>query len=245
MLTTRARHRFRELATLATALGILLASAPADAQTPRPPAPAAPAAPAPIERLGGDRVRVGNVMVDMAAREIRVEGVVNEVNILEFIAVPKGGFKAYESALELDTNAINFNLGLILIGLDSSRATHPKQHLDPDPPSGDPVDVLIEWDDNGSPRRIRAEEMVYNDVTKQTLPEGPWVYTGSVFSAANGAYLADTEGSLIGFVHSPAPVIDSPRPLSPGVYGSSRINPALGLSPGTKVQVIVRALPRN
>jgi len=71
-----------------------------------------------------------------------VRGTVTEAKTLEFIASTKGGFKGYESALELDTNAISFNLALILIGLDREHAVHPRRHFDPIPPKGDPVEIL-------------------------------------------------------------------------------------------------------
>jgi hypothetical protein len=201
--------------------------------------------PAPVERLGPNVLRVGNVQIDTAKKEISVRGVVTEANILEFLAVTKGGFKAYESALELDTNAINFNLALILIGLDQSRSVVPKAHLDPAIPQGDPVDIWVEWNDASGHKKVRAEQLIYNTQSKTTLSEGPWVYTGSVFVAETNAYLADIEGSLIGFVHTPAPVIDSPRQLSPGSYGNDVLNPALNLKAGAAVQLTVRALPRS
>lgn len=207
--------------------------------------PAAAKAAAPVERLGPDILRVGNVRIDTAKKEVSVAGVVNNVTTLEFLANTKGGFKAYESALELDTDAVNFNLALILIGLDPSRAVPPRFQLDPTPPQGDPVEIRVEWDESGRRRSVRAEQLVFNEVSKQTLSEGPWVYTGSTFSAQNNAYLADLEGSLIGFVHSNAPVIESPRPLAPGAYGSNRVNPNLNLKAGTRVVLIVGALPRE
>jgi hypothetical protein len=80
-------------------------------------------------------------------------------------------------------------------------------------------------------------------VTKQTLTEGPWVYTGSVFQEAN-TYLAETEGTLVGFMHTTAPIIESPRPLV-GVYGNSVINPDLNLKPGVSISLILRALPKT
>jgi hypothetical protein len=218
---------------------------PAGAAADRQDSKAGPKTAAPIERLSPDRLRVGNVHIDMARQEVSVTGTITDAMVLEFIAVAKGGFKAYESALELETSAINFNLALILIGLDPSRAVVPKFHIDPDLPKGDPVDVWIEWDDNGRQRRARAEEIVYNEKTKKTLTQGPWVYTGSVFAAESNAYLAEIEGTLIGFVHSPAPVIDSPRPLPGGDYGANKLNPALNLAPGMSVTLKVRALPRN
>jgi hypothetical protein len=219
---------------------------PAEAQQQPPPSPYnVPKGPAPVERIGRDTVRVGNVTVDTAKRELSVRGVVNDVTALEFIAVTKGGFKAYESVLELDTNAINFNLGLILMGLDHRRAVMPRHPGEKVLPKGDPVEIWVEWTDGSEKRRVRAEELVYNVKTKSTLTEGPWVYTGSVFVEHNNAYLADIEGSLIGFIHSMAPIIESPRPFTPGDYTANQMNPNLKLKPGTEILLTVRALPRE
>jgi hypothetical protein len=217
-----------------------LLTAQAGSQDSGPPKTAAP-----VERLGPSLLRVGNVRIDTEKKEIQVTGVVLEASVLEFLAVTKGGLKAYESALELDTNAINFNLALILIGLDPARAVPPKRQLDPAIPSGDPVELWVEWDESNTRRRVRAEELIYNQMSKTTIPDGPWVYTGSVFVAGANAYLADMEGSLIGFAHTPAAIIDSPRPLQAGGYGSDVLNPALKLKPGTSVVLTVKALPRN
>ena len=200
---------------------------------------------APVERLGPSLLRIGNIHVDTAKQEISVKGVVNDVEVLEFIANPKGGAKAYESAIEVDTDAVNFNLGLILIGLDHTRTKWPRRGDPPMLPNGDPVEIWIEWTDGAQQRRIRAEQLVYNEVTKTTLSEGPWVYTGSVFIPENNAFLADLNGALIGFVHRGTPVIDSPRPRPQGAYESNRFNPALELKAGTSVTLIVKALPRE
>jgi hypothetical protein len=165
------------------------------------------------------------------------------VTTLEFIAATKKGYKNYESAIELDTTAINLTVGLLLIGLDPARSVPPSRHLDPAAPKGDPVDIFVEWGEGDQHRRIKAEELVYDDVEKKTMSEGPFVYTGSVFSKANNGNLADVEGSLIGFVHSPAPVIDSPRVSARGPYGARKFNMELGLAPGTSVLLTVKALP--
>jgi hypothetical protein len=220
----------------------LVGAAPQQAgQSPTGPLDKPQPAASPIERLSPGLFRIGNIRIDTGKREISVNGVVNDARTLEFIAGTKGGFKNYETALELDTNAINFNLALILLGLDSARAVPPRRHLDPDPPKGDPVDVFIEWQDNGRARVVRAEELVYNEETKRTLPEGPWVYTGSLFVARANRYMADVDGTLIGFVHSPSTIIENPARLVGG-YGASQINPALNLKPGMAVKVTIRSI---
>jgi hypothetical protein len=217
------------------------------AQQPPPP-PRSPfegpaPAPSPIERIGPDVVRVGAVRVDTARKELSVNGFVNDVTVLEFLANTKGGWKAYESALELETNAINFNVACLLIGLDPAGAVISRFQFDPALPQGHPVEIFVEWDEGGRRRRVRAEELIYNRTTKETLTEGPWVYTGSVFREGN-FYMAETEGTLIGFMHTTAPIIESPRPLS-SRYGEAIVNPGLNLKPGTPVSLLVRALPRT
>lgn len=197
-----------------------------------------------IEKLGDGLLGVGSIRVDLAKREIAVPGVVLPARVLEFVASTKRGAKAYESALELDTDAVGFNLALILIGLDKAQAVPSRRHFDPRPPEGDPVEIWVEWREPGGPRRVRAEDLISNVQKKTTLPRGPWVYTGSVF-LPNGRYLADSQGVLIGFVHTPAPVIENPSSEGVAGYGSFQINPALNLNPGTPVKLTVIALPKG
>ncbi|HEV8394080.1 MAG TPA: YdjY domain-containing protein [Vicinamibacterales bacterium] len=201
-----------------------------------------PPPPSPAERIGKDLVRIGTITVDTARKEFSVGGFINDVQVLEFLANTKGGWKAYESAIELDTNAVNFNVSCLLIGLDNTDAVPSKMQFDPAPPQGHPLELFVEWDEGGKPRRVRAEQLIYNRVLKETLSEGPWVYTGSVFQQ-KVLYMAETEGALIGFMHTVAPIIESPRPIS-GPWGDTEINPEFNLKPGTQVKLIVRALPK-
>jgi hypothetical protein len=55
--------------------------------------------------------------------------------------------------------------------------------------------------------------------------------------------MADIDGVLIGFVHSPAPVIENPRSGAVGAYGAVVMNTHIGLAGGTKLQVTVKAAP--
>ena len=197
----------------------------------------------PVEKLGDNLFRIGNIRVDTAKREISVAGKVNRTTALEFIANTKGGMKAYESAFSMDTDAVMFNTALILIGLDKGNGVPTKFHFDPDPPKGDRVEIWVEWTVNGATKKLRAEEVVWNANTKQTLPAGQWVYTGSVF-LDDGRYLADRDGVLIGFVHTPAPIIE--RTAFERVnYGAMQLNSALGLTPDLPVTLSVRAIPKN
>lgn len=199
------------------------------------------AANSPLERLGPDLYRVGAIKVDTARRELTVAGTLNQVTVLEFVANARGGMKAYETALTLDTDAINFNVALVLIGLDKGRATPAKQHFDPNPVSGDPVELTIEWQAGRKKRRAPIETLLFDRSTNEALPPGEWVYTGSTFTP-DGRYLAAVEGTLIGFAHTPSSVIESAKGVALGRYGSIVLNPKLQLPPGAKLVLRVRSL---
>lgn len=197
----------------------------------------------PVEKLGEYLFRVGEIRVDTAKREIVVPGIVNRVTVLEFLANTRGGMKAYESAFTLNTDAVTFNAALVLIGLDKTRARVPTRHFDSMTPEGDAVEIWFECVKSECPR-TRAEQVIYDKATNQAIPEGPWVYTGSTF-LPSGQYLAELDGVLIGFVHSPAPIIENPRGAGLGRYGSVVLNPNLGLTSGTPIRLTVRALTQN
>jgi hypothetical protein len=149
----------------------------------------------------------------------------------------------YESVLELETDAFEFNLACILIGLDHQKAKPPRFHFDPEPTQGDPVEVRLSW--------LRGEETVAIHATELFL-EGDkpvasqeWVYTGSAF-LPDGRYLADLSGSLISFVHDRESIIQHRLGIGLGQYGNVVVNPAVAPPVGTRIDVsIQRPAPRR
>lgn len=217
---------------------VLLAAVPS-AQAPQMPPPP------PVERLSDGMLRVGTIRVDMAKRELTVAGTINEVQVLEWVANTRNGAKAYESAMTVDTDAITFNTALLLIGLDKTRARVPEAHFDAKPPEGDRVEILVEWTRNGERTRVPIDRLLYDKETKQTMPSDGWVYTGSSF-LFDGRFWAEADGTLIGFVHSPAPLIEQVGKGAVGRFGSIVLNPNLGLAPESPITLIVRSLaPRK
>lgn len=207
----------------------------ADPSTYKAPKPAA------VERIGPNLLRLGAVRVDTAAREVSVSGHINDVPLLEWVANTQNGFKAYESAISADTDAITFNAALLLIGLDKAHARVPTQHFDPVPPAGDPVELLVEWAAGTERKRVRIEELLFDKRAGAPLPESPWVYTGSRFIPGSNLFEAQLDGVLIGFVHSPAPLIENAGSGAVGAFGSVVLNKDL-VPPGTPVTLIVRAI---
>lgn len=206
---------------------------PAEAQTPRPPA---------VERIGPNQLRVGAIQVDTTLHEISVGGTVNpDVRALEFIANARAGLRAYETALTLDTDGITFNTALLLIGLDRTRSKNaPTAHFDRAIPVGDTVEISIECPGKEC-QRFPAERFMYDAEAKAALSNGSWVYTGSSF-LSDGRYHAQVDGSLIGFVHDPASIIEYSAGAGLNRYGSIVMNPSLGLRPGTAIVLKVKAL---
>jgi hypothetical protein len=193
-----------------------------------------------IEKLGDGLYRIGQLRVDTNRRELTAPATINDVPIIEFLANTKGGMKAYESALTVESDAITFNAALILLGLDPARGRPSRFQFDPTAPEGDPVELHVEI--NG--KRIRAEQLLFDQRSKKTLSTGPWVYTGSTFfdSGLGKVFLAEADGVLVGLMHGPASIIENPRNDAVDGYGHFVINKGLGIRPGSKVALIVTAL---
>ena len=202
----------------------------------QPPGPSEP-----VQKLGASLYRVGHVRVDAAARQVTAGGHINPVSTLEFVANTRGGLKAYESAVTLDTDAIDFNVALLLIGLDVTHSRAPVRHFDPTTPEGDRVTIAVEWDRGAEHVRVPAEQLLFDKVARQTVPTTAWVYTGSAI-LPDGRYLANVDGVIIGFVHSPAPIIEHVSGAGVNRYGEIVLNPNLGLQADMPVMLTVQAV---
>jgi hypothetical protein len=199
--------------------------------------------PYPIKQLGNGVVSIGNILVDTDKKEVTVPGRMQRDQTMEFLATKKGGQKSYESVMELDTNAISFNLALIMIGLQKTNASAPTRHFDSKPVAGDPVEIWVEWKNGDAVQKMRAEEMLYDMRTKQVPQMGAWVYTGSTV-LPDGRFIAEMEGVLIGFAHTPSSIIENATGSGLNAYGSIRLNPNLKILPETPLKLTVKALPK-
>jgi len=194
-----------------------------------------------VERVGSGLYRLGKVRVDTTNREVSVPGRINaNVTTLEFVANTLNGWRAYESAVTLDTNAITLNAALLLLGLDNTHVKRQsKFHFDPAPIEGDVVTVSLECPGREC-ERMPAERLMFDQVKKETVAGGKWIYTGSTF-LPTGQYLADADDVVVGFVHDPATIIEYSIGAGLGAYGQIVLNPNIGLAPGTAVLVTIKA----
>ena len=215
-------------------------------EMPRPRTEPLPASP--VEKINATTYRIGEMRLDTKRKTLTVPGTVNDVTIVEFVANTLGGFKAYESALTLNTNAVSFNAALLVLGLDPSRSRPSSMQFDRQPPEGDPVELTVEWKDGSTTRRVGIEELLFDQRTGKTLAKGPWVYTGSTFwvsPSGEKQYQAEVDGVLIGFMHGPQSIIDNPRNDALSGFGYIVLNPGIGLKADLPITLTVRVLDRK
>lgn len=230
---------------LAAVAAIAVARAQQQPAAPAPPgdAPSAPSVPVGrMESLGGDRYRIGAIVVDKRARRFSVPGrLVHLGEALEYFAVTTGGQKAYESLLELDATGSELNLACILVGLDAAAAVRPTHQFDDRRVEGQAVAIGLSWKDGRRTRRLTALEALTTPENRKGIRE-QWIYIASGSFGEPPRYAADFLGTLIGFVHDPASVIEHATGLGIGSYGSVA-GDARALPPvGTPVDVEIKAI---
>ena len=231
-------------------LTALVAPAAASAQI-APPLP--PQAPAPVEDLGGGRYRIGAITVDRAAGQFVVPGRVLHLDDapLEYIAVSRGGMKGYESLLEVDARGTEFNLACILLGLEAPERG-PTAQFERKPPTGPSVQVSVRWQADGKAVTRTVHEVLDLAARPRGAPPPPsnvpappedWAYVGSFVQPNDGRYVADATGTLVGFGHDPASIIEHRTGLGIGAYGSVQGNPGVLPPIGSPVELIVKVPP--
>src|SRR6185312_3233398 len=92
-------------------------------------------------------------------------------------------------------------------------------------------------------RDVDATQLMYDAEKKKVVSDGRWVYTGSTM-LPSGYFLSDLDGVVIGFVHSPAPIIENVATDAVNRYGFIVFNASLGLKAGTPVTLTIRALSK-
>lgn len=200
----------------------------------------------PIKDLGGGRYQVGRIVVDKAARSFSVEAkLIHTEDPLEYLAVARRGVKDYESLLELRTRGLHFNLACILIGLDDTGVVHPRFQFDETMVEGPEVSIKLRWEgDDGKVEIDAADALRIVGAPNGPPRETRWIYTGSaMYPSDPPTYLADSSGSLIGLVHDPMTIIEHQLGLGIGAYGSILGNTDILPPVGTRMTLIVAALP--
>jgi hypothetical protein len=196
-----------------------------------------------LKPLGKDRFQIGSIVVDKRARRFTVPGHVHVLGKpLEYFATSPGGWKAYESLLELDATGSEFNLACILVGLERSPNQMEFQRYSQKALTGQRAALSIAWSEGATRRRLSAADALTNPQTGVRAASIDWVYVGSPVSKEGGPFAADVTGILVGFVHDPNSVIESISAVGIGAYGSVQGNTALP-PVGSAIELIVEVPP--
>jgi len=181
----------------------------------------------PIERIDQNNYKIGKILINKTARKFTVPAVfLRKSPPLEFLAVAKGGDRGYESLLEVDASVYEFNLACILVGLDTHKGAAPEYHFDPAPIKGDAVEIIVSWQDKGKTIRYDASELF--SFNNKKLSNDNWIYTGSSFLPNGGGYRAELDGgTLVGFIHDPASIIEHKTGFSGESYSLLMVNESL------------------
>lgn len=192
--------------------------------------------------IGDGIYRIGAVTVDANKREVVMNGEINLISpetILEFFAVGKLG-KTHESLIMLDAEPMHIQVALLRLNLD------PGMNLtvegDPHLPKGDSIELWVEWKRGDQIIRHRAEELVWNVMTKQPMQQTHWVFTGARF--IRNQFTAQLFHNIIAVYRDPDSIFNHPLPggTDDRTY---RVNTDVVPPKATPVKIIARQIQDN
>lgn len=152
------------------------------------------------------------------AGRLEIAGKINlQKGLIEVLACAPEG-KSHEALIVLDCLPSGVHAGLLALGLKAGTPVETGTEADYKPPTGDPVIVEVAWKTaSGEERRVRAEDLIWNQAKNTTLPHLAWLFTGSFTqsvtgNAADATYAADFVKSIITTYHDPSTVLENPLP---------------------------------
>ena len=192
-----------------------------------------------FQDIGNGIYQFGDVTVDVNKHEVVMNGEINLISpetILEFFAVGELG-KTHESLIMLDAEPIHIQLALLRLNLN------PGMNLtvegDPHLPKGDPVELWVEWERGEQIIRHRAEELVWNAMTKQPMQQTHWVFTGGRFRG--NQFTTQLFHNIIAVYRDPDSIFNHPLPggTDDRTY---RVNTDIVPPKATPVRIIARQI---
>lgn len=192
-----------------------------------------------IMKLPGGQVIIAPMVIDPEKREITMPGEIAtwERNIEVLIASPRG--RAYESLLVAPVRPFYFQIALLTLGLNPGK---PVDAIGSGKPAvGDPMEVYVDYLDpkTNKKKRVRAEELLFDEQIKKPMRPHTWAFTGS--RIVEGRYMGDVLGDLIVTMHHPDSVVDNAMANGTNDY-IYNVNEKVCPKPGTKVTITIRAV---
>ncbi|NWK55004.1 hypothetical protein HW115_05250 [Verrucomicrobiaceae bacterium N1E253] len=167
-----------------------------------------------LEPLGGDRYRLGKVLLDKKKRTVTIPVKVNmRKGVIEYALVTENG-KVHESVFTTSASPSHVHLACLLLGkAEVPGMDWPKSHRGITKKQA--VSVEVTWPTNGPVKRYPLADCVLkkdmsNEANKgNKLATGHWLYSGSHFRG--GVFAAQAEGSLISIIGDGAALINGLR----------------------------------
>lgn len=167
-----------------------------------------------LEPLGGDRFRLGKVVLDKKKRTVTIPVKVNMLKgVVEYVLVTENG-KAHESIFTTNASPTHVHLACVLLGRGEVAGKEwPRDHRSISKDQA--VTVEVTWPTNGPEKRYPLARCVLRkDMSKEAqegreLETGNWLYSGSHFRG--GVFAAQSEGSLISIIGDGAALINGLR----------------------------------
>lgn len=148
--------------------------------------------------------------VDFSERQVQIDGkVCMRQGMLELFACT-AHTREHESVVVVKPQPKRIFEALGLIGLKEG---HPIRYDEKtktwESPSGDLVNIFVEWADDGRRRRTHIGDWLQPVGTDKPLSAQSWVFAGS-FTTEAGTFTADADGTVISVVDFPSALIAYP-----------------------------------
>ena len=169
-----------------------------------------PAAEAQVIKIGEHTYRLGEIVFDSKAREIRVPAVINmrEGGPIEYLLVHENG-AVHEALLTTSARGLHLQIVFKLLRFQAGEGDLFDTFLPEEErrrkvetgaieksQRGDAISIVAQWTTESETQESPASRWILDAETGKAMSDEPWILTGSHFYS--GHFLADTEGSLIG-----------------------------------------------
>lgn len=162
-----------------------------------------------IEKLGGNRFKLGEIVIDKAHGAITFPAQVNmSEGLLEYLLVHEKG-KTHESLLRTQVDPYHMQMAFLLLGYKPSEQRLQRQG-DPTPPRGEALQIRISAD--AGKTWFETDKWLIQSLEgkKKPVPPMQWIYTGSYED--RGRFMARQSGSVVAIWHDPVALVDNATP---------------------------------
>jgi hypothetical protein len=188
--------------------------------------------------------------VDLLEDRVSIPGrIVLRQGALEFLAVLPGG-RAHESVVVLtgkpaEDGSRPQGLGAALNSCLQALGLRPGTPLrvlpgKTVPAKGTPVHIAVEWQEEGKPVRVRAEDLLWDSRNNRSMEEGKFIYVGAFFD--DEGYLPDLTGDAVAVYSLSTCIIDLDDPRAANDTVFMACGPRIPAE-GTEVRVVFSPKP--